>query len=137
MSFCKVPEEMKNPSLRKTSKLYLFKGSFFIDFLSTLVVDLIIFSNPNSVWIWRVKCVCVFKAGDIKSAYMFLINKNYGNATSLFKKKMKTLANLILYLTVGVHLLTCIWIKLGSYDRSSWLYITNTHFTKDSRSIYD
>ena len=143
LCFCKVPEGMVNPTFWKTSKNYILKGHMLLDVLSTVVCDTILFVNHDSVWAWRVKVVCVCKASEVKSAYMFLIN-NYVNTNAHTKRLFKSIANIILVTTIGVHLATCLWIKIGGWDihlppdqRNTWLYLKSHTFSKDSRSIYD
>ena len=56
----------------------------------------------------------------------------------------KSLSNVILSAFVCIHLIACLWIRLGSLDvnlpeneRKSWMFQTNTVYTADTRSIYD
>ena len=103
LSFCKVPRKMKHPSLWNTSKLYVLQGSFVIDFASSVVCDsFLFFGGLKSLWFYRIKSICILKAGDIKSAYMFVLN-NYVNFTSQTTKNMyQTLADVLLYSLITV-----------------------------------
>ena len=60
------------------------------------------------------------------------------------KQMYKSLSNVILSAFVCIHLIACLWIRLGSLDvqlpeneRKSWMFQTGTVYTADTRTIYD
>ena len=113
LRFCKVPEKMQEPTLRKTAELYMAKGPFIIDITYTVISNYLLL-NKDFITFLRFKMFsCLLKSCDIRAAAILIIN-NFRQATTVQKQMYKSLANVILTAFVCIHLIACLWIRLGS-----------------------
>ena len=110
----KVPRGMENPTLKKTMIRYM-KRKFFVDLFATFVSDILIFIPRVKLWGYRLKLLRLFRFGEVKGAYIFVI-KNYVSASSFVKEIYTKLCDMILFTFLITHLLTCLWIRLGALD---------------------
>ena len=143
ISFLSVPTLMKKPTVKKTGLLYL-QGYFFFDFLSTIVSNLLIFvpGTTAALWFIRLKLIRIVKRKYIRYAYKSIVNI----ATAQRPKVGKLIDFMIstaFECIFWVHILTCIWLKLGSIDSHedryltmdqgevSWMFIVGSDFSAD------
>ena len=139
--FTKVPTGMERPTLWKASKNYM-KKKFIFDFIATIVAEVFMISG-NLKWSIRLRLFRCVRYGDINRPVRFVVN----NIPWLSKKKklgIIELGKLVLQLTLGAHIMTCIWIKIGALDinlpeeeRETWMFLTDTMLSADPRSCYD
>ena len=151
VNFVIVPEIMKKPTFKKTAKAYL-KGFFIIDFIATIVSNVLFLfymEHEHSIdWDLRLKLLRVLHWGYIRFAYKGITNCINGERSSkkIFAFVVSTIINWIFWL----HIMTCIWIKLGSHDKlndrwltldqeseTTWMFIPGTDFSSDPRTIYE
>ena len=128
LRFCKVPEKMQEPSLRKTTELYMAKGPFIIDIIYTIICNTLLLKGDLITFSRLKMFTCLLKSCDIRAAAIFLIN-NFRQATTVQKQMYKNLFNIVLSAFVTLHMIACLWIRLGSLDadlpadqRESWLF---------------
>jgi len=151
LSALTVPETLKKPSLSATALPYL-KNLFLIDFLSTVVSNATFLISMEVFLTWgvRLKLLRIFRVKYIHIAYKAIID--------VIAAPQPKSGKVILFIitTCGeavfwLHVLTCFWIKLGSWDckedrwrdmsphESSWMFIPETDFNgaSDRRTIYE
>ena len=150
VQFLTVPMTMREPTVAKTGKIYL-KGWFFLDFVATVVSNALILFPGYSAGLWkiRLKLVRIFKRHYIAYSYnsiVRLLTQGKPMASRLIDFIITTLVECIFW----QHILTCIWIKLGSLDayqerykdmdpsEVSWMCIVGSDFSADEdRNIYE
>ena len=74
LRFCKVPEKMQEPTLRKTAELYMAKGPFIIDITYTVICNFLLL-NGDIITFFRFKMfTTLLKSCDIRAAAILIIN---------------------------------------------------------------
>ena len=148
----KVTPKMKNPSLKKTISRYIFNGTFIFDLIPAFI--------GNSLFIFT-DSVTLHKISDNLKLLRFARAKTLQQGVYYFVEKAKainsrnneffqTLFALILYNLLALHLLSCMWIYIGTEsvtayttdtDRTdkvySWLFVSQGSFRGDGKTMYD
>jgi hypothetical protein len=120
------------------------KSMLIIDLTATVLSDILILaSQPHSmvsIWGFRLKLFRIFRLGYIRDAYKGLISIASSRIPRV-GKLIDFILGATLEIIFWIHLMTCIWIKLGSlscYDNKwreattlnppSWMFIEGSDF---------
>ena len=144
LNFFIVSPEMNKPTLKMTALHYL-KGWFILDFIPTIVANIMVFSSNKAVWRWsfRLKLLRIFRT----IMYLRYAYKGITAWATTGRPKARKLIDLsistVIETVFWVHILTCIWIKLGSrdktlddlgslsYEEQTWMFLVGTDFSAD------
>ena len=72
--FCKVPEKMQEPTIRKTVELYMAKGPFIIDITYTVICNFLLLNSDFKTFVRFKMFTCLLKSCDIRAAANLIIN---------------------------------------------------------------
>ena len=149
INFLTVTETMKQPTLGKTICGYL-KGYFFLDLIATVISNILFLVPGYSPRLWRLrlKTTRIFHLGYIRFTYKGIIEYMAARVPNI-GKLIQYMIGLTIEMSLWLHILTCIWIKLGSRDAyedrwkemddidRTWMFREGSDFTSDSRTIYE
>ena len=105
---------MENPTLKKTSLRYL-KRTFILDFLATVVSDIMFFTSLYK-WAPRLKLLRLARINEMRRPYIHgLRNFMPSAAPPKVRDVYEQISNIALFTLFITHILICIWIRLGAY----------------------
>ena len=149
LNFVIVTRDTELSTLASIRSDYL-RGYFIIDFIPTVICAIMLFSQDETatLWAWRLKSIRILRV-----SYMTIFYKGLLEHTTAHIPRIRNLLDFIITSSIKaffiLHILTCIWIKLGSLDAKddkyleiesdevSWMFIPGSDFSGDPRSIYD
>ena len=141
--FVTPSETMKNPDLKKTVIEYL-KGFFLFDLVTTIISNML-FLFPGygpRLWRMRLKLFRIFHFGYVRFSYKGIIDLLFSRIPQVGKTWQYALG-LLIEMTIWLHAMTCIWIKLGSRDayeneylniedsERTWMFREGSDFSSD------
>ena len=149
LNFITISPTMKEPSFSKAALKYL-KGYFVIDFIATILSNCLFLSAGYSAGLWaiRLKLFRIVRISYIRFAYKGIVTYATQHIPKI-GKLIEFVITLSLESFFWLHILTCIWIKLGSLDAYedrwktmnekdvSWMFIAGTDFTGDPAPIFE
>ena len=145
--FFTYPTWMRKPTLKKTAILHS-RRLLITDFMATILSNAFIIFGDHDLVVWgvRLKLFRFFR--------LHYFRYSYGAVIDFFSFRQPKVAKLIeLIITTSfeclfwLHILTCIWIKMGSWNcqnwqdlnprDTSWMFQSGTDFTSDESTIFE
>ena len=112
--FLKVRDPNEDHTLWNTAKPYI-KQKFFFDFVGT-VGSVFFFLNGNQKWAIRLRLLNIVRYLDFMRAIKFALKNT--QLTEKAKNRYTILFQLLTQILLLTHILTCIWIAIGSRGAS-------------------
>ena len=125
LNFLTVQRDMRSPfTLRKSVGAYL-TSYFLLDFTATIIGNILFLVPTHSAELWRIrlKLVRIFRVTYMQIAYKGAIVKLTANIPKL-QKTIQFILTGIFECIFWLHVMTCIWIKLGSLDKHNDRWLT-------------
>ena len=134
---------MTDPTFKKTAKIY-FKKRFALDLVTTIISDVLFLTLflQQSATVFSIavylKLLRILYLRKVRSSYTYMI-RNLLTGPSYVRAVYAKFCDLLFFTFIIVHLLACLWIRIGLWDvsepegeRQSWIFQKGTDFSDDS-----